>query len=167
MKWWSADHLKGKDNGLPLSTRNPWSIYDEGLKFAATGKWTGSEQYAGVDVKVLETTGDAAQLDALLNLMVKGNVAPWDGIPDWDWLAVKDAAKSSVTYKLWIGKEDLRIWRMESRLTMGIDQKKKPEQDLPAKIEMIWSFDVSDYDKSLEVTVPAEVRGRLGLKENP
>ncbi len=165
MKWWSIDHLKGKDNGLPTVTRNPWSLFDEGLKFGS--KWTSDEKTGGADCKVLEGTADAATLEAQLKLFVQGNVAPWDGIPDWDWLAVKDATKTSLTYKLWIGKEDLLLYRAESTLVMGIDGKKKPEQDLPSEIRIKWSFDCSDYDKDLDVVVPAEVKGRLGIKDNP
>jgi hypothetical protein len=165
MRWWDASHLRGKDNGLPIATRNPWQVYDEALKFADKGKWSGDGTAAGQDCKILESTADAAMLEAHLKFFVQGNVLAYDGIPDWNWLDVKDASKTSFTYKVWIGKEDLLVWRMESALTMGIDAKKKPELDLPSKIEMKWSYDISDYDKDLDLSIPKEVKSRFGLKD--
>ncbi len=67
---------------------------------------------------------------------------------------------------MWIGKEDLLVWRMECVLTLGINQQKMPEQDLPAKIEVKWSIDVSDYDKDLDVTVPEQVQQRYGITDD-
>ena len=54
---------------------------------------------------------------------------------------------------------------MEMNLVMGINQKKMPEQDLPPRIEIKWAFDISDYDTSLDVTVPAEVENRFGITD--
>jgi len=66
---------------------------------------------------------------------------------------------------MWIGKEDLLVWRMEVLLTMGIDQKKMPEQDLPPKIEIKWAIAISNYDTDLEVKVPQQVQERYGITD--
>ena len=108
---------------------------------------------------------DEKLLDWHLKTFIQNNVIDWDGQEGWDWLKVKDAAKTSCIYKMWIGKEDLLVRRMEVLLTMGIDQKKMPEQDLPAKIEVKWSIAVSDYDTNLDVTVPEQVQQRFGITD--
>jgi hypothetical protein len=98
-------------------------------------------------------------------MFIKGNVPNWDGIEGWNWLDFKVQEKTGVVYRMWIGKEDLLVWRMEKHLTMGIDQRKQPEQDLPAKIEIKWTFEISDYDTNVEIKMPENIRQRLGIKD--
>lgn len=167
MKWWDEDHLKGKDNGLPLATRNPWCCSDDLFKYAASARWLDESKVGDVECKIVQTQADAAGTEGYIKRLVQGNVNAVDGMPEWNWMSVYDAKNSNIVYRAWIGKQDLLIWKMEWVLVMGIDKSKYPALELPDNIRMAWTFEISDFDKELDLKLPAEVKRRFGVKEDP
>lgn len=155
--------FSGADAIWPKCYRNPYTLFSNDiLRFAVGARWAKSDEMVdGTECKVAETQTDPGTRDDQLK-EVMGTIPP--PIAGWDPMSINNPRKSTSAYKVWIGKEDLLIRKIEWVLTMVVDQSKAAGYKFPDKIEATWTIEFSNYDEDLDTEIPKEIQKAFGVK---
>jgi hypothetical protein len=161
------EQLQGAEQTIAASFRNPWIFVQEVTsRFAATSGFGNDEAVDGVDCKVAETFADEKTTQEQIKEVSSriGQLRQY-GVRDISGFTDKKASNSS--YKVWIGKTDLLIRKIEWTLTIAIDKNKIPGgfgQQMPDKVEAKTELTFSKYDESLDWEWPKEIKAKFGVK---
>jgi hypothetical protein len=165
-KFVDPSKMSGAEQVQPFCMRNPSMLLAEIYGLGVASKWTGEESVGDVECKIAETKADANMCENQLKTYFKV-IPPPPGLGNWDATSVNNKNKSTSTYKVWIGKEDLLVYKIEWALVMAVDQAKAggPQYKMPDTIGARWTLELSQYDESLEVEVPKEIAAAFGIKK--
>lgn len=164
-KFYAPEQLQGTTALQAGSFRNPALFLGDLARLEATSKWGDEADVDGHACKTVELTADEATLkqqvkefaDKLKDQLKQvGNITGYI-----------DTKKSTSKYKVYIGKADLLIYKLEWDLKPVVKENSIPP-NLPVpkldKLEAKSELTFSKYDEDLDVAVPKEVQQRLGVK---
>jgi hypothetical protein len=157
--------MTGADQVLPHCIQNPGELLKEIYVYCASAKWNATDEAIGdVECKIAEFSPAGVVNDQLKKYF---SVVPLPASAGSDITAYNNPKKSTSAYKVWIGKEDLLVHKIEWLLTMAVDQAKAggPQFKMPEAIKCQWILEFSEYDENLEVEVPPEIQKSFGVKK--
>lgn len=158
-----------------IENENPQAILETMLKYARSAKpladdtvdrkgekvvitQAGGEGDGGGIVaksvwKVVEVEAPAEEAEKLIEMLLRA-------FPGGMKMPKLDAAKSGVTYRVWIGRGDLFPYVVEARyhVTPKSDKEFLPLTSLDMRVNL------RDHGKGIELKAPDEVKKRLGIK---
>lgn len=166
-KFVSPDTLSGPDAIRAGSFRNPALFFTVDLPRLAGGATWGTDGEAdGKSCKVAELNADEALLKDQLKeftdnfksqLKQVGNV-----------MGYVDLKQSKSAYRVYIGKEDLLVHKIEWTLKPVIKQNAFPPNVTPPqgldKLEAKTELLVTKHDQELDLSLPKEIQARFGVK---
>lgn len=161
--------LDGQDGVVAGTVRNPAVVYADILRFSGAATFTSDEKLGEKECKIAETWADGASTEQQLKDIAKNIKLPAQA-GNVDVMQFVDKKKSSSSYKVWVGKEDLLFHKIEWTISLSIDKTKIPGgfgDRMPDKIDAKYDIEIKDYDKDLDVEVPKEIKARFGLKDEP
>lgn len=158
--------FNGQEGTIAGSFRNPAVVMAEYLRFAATAFYDGDEAVEGIDCRIVATTADERTLaDQIKEISANMGELKRFGVGDISGYVDKKSSTSS--YKAWVGKTDLKVYRLEWHLELIVDKDKIPGgfgQGLPDKIEASVEIKISKYDEELDWDWPKEIKAKFGVK---
>lgn len=157
-----------EQNPVPEATRNPGVVVADILKFARAATFGGEEALGARDCRVILTKADPAPAFQHLSEMAR-RIRFQSGYPDTDRIGLIDKARSTSSYKVWVGKDDLLFHKIVWTINMVTDKSKmsKPLGDaLPDTYVGTYTIEIKDYDKELTLDLPKEVKAKLGVKDD-
>lgn len=151
--------FEGEENRIAAAIRNPSTTLAEVYQFLMTAAFAGDEKLEALDCKVAETAADEkTTLKQIAEISTRVN-SPWR---KWvkDIAAFCDRKKSASTYRAWVNKEDFSVAKIEWTLLIVFDKKSMPwgGEHLPDEIKHVWKVEFSNFDKDLEIEIPAGVK---------
>jgi hypothetical protein len=151
------------DQLLVGSARNPAVIVADILRFGQAAAFTSEEKLGEIECKVAETWADAPTTEQHIKDAVKHVRLPREA-GMIDVMNLVDKKKSSSSFKVWVGKEDLLFHKIEWTITAFVDKTKPFTERFPDKYEAKYALDIKDYDKDTEIELPKEIRAKFGIK---
>lgn len=161
----NPDKLQGQDGIAAGSFRNPYLFLQEVAKLAGTASWGNDADVDGVACKVADLVADEATVKAQIKEFADN--LPSQARQYGDVSGYIDSKKTTSTYKVYIGKKDLLIYKIEWVLKPVIKENSLPPNvpvqgldDLEAKTELAFS----KYEEELDVEIPKEIQQKFGVK---
>ncbi len=164
-KFVEPKNMTGADQVLPHCIQNPSELLKEIYVYSAGAKWSATDEAIGeIDCKIAEFSPAGVVNDQIKKYFT---VVPLPASAGSDITAYNDPKKSKSAYKVWVGKEDLLVHKIEWLLTMAVDQAKAggPQFKMPESIKCQWVLEFSEYDENLEVEVPPLIMKAYGIKK--
>lgn len=158
--------LPEEDALVAGAARNPAMILADLWRFGAASAFIADEKLGERECKIAETWADAATTEQHLKDVAKQVRIPRQFGPI-DVMMFVDKKKSSSSYKVWVGKEDLLFHKVEWTVVIAIDKTKVPggfADRWPDRYEAKYVIEINDYDKDLDYEPPKEIRAKFGLK---
>jgi hypothetical protein len=165
-KYLPPDELGGAEGGIGAATKNPGQMVAEFGMCPAKAKFEGDEKVGEVECKVVTAE---AEKDLIVRQVREISSKVKEAKTIGDMSAMLDKQQSTSKYKAWIGKSDLKIYKME----WALNPKFVIPPGLPVppgatdflkRLEGTYTVTFADYNKDIDVEVPKEVKKKLGVK---
>lgn len=161
----NPDKLQGQDGVAAGSFRNPYLFLQDVAKLAGTASWGNDAEVDGVACKVADLVADEATVKAQIKEF--SDNLPQQARQFGDVSNLIDSKKTTSTYKVYIGKKDLLIYKIEWVLKPVVKENALPPQvpmdqleGLEAKTELTFK----KYDEELDIDIPKEIQQKFGVK---
>lgn len=157
-----ADQVSDRQAG---TARNPWLFLMDLKKFGRIALWNGEDTVNGVECRIAESSADEKTMLAQINEFAKKSpeLKRW-GITNVSGFIDKKESRS--LYKVYIGKEDLRIhkiaWELEPKIKKGsIPGGYEPPTD---QLKANYELQFSKFNEDLDVDIPKVVKKKFKIK---
>jgi hypothetical protein len=161
------EELKGQEAGQAAACKNPAVLLNELTRIAGSASYSNDADVDGHACKVLDLVADEAMVKEQLKELGKriGSNLKQYGITDVS--GYLDPKKSTSLYKVYVGKNDLLVYKIEWSLKPHIKEGSVPGNvpipnmdNIEAKTEVT----ISKYDEELDITIPKEIQTKFGVK---
>ncbi len=165
----APETLKGQEAMNALAFKNPSLVLAEVGRVAAAASYLNDEPWDGKDCKVLSLAGDEEhvkqhlrELGARLGPVIRGLAGGFD---PGNLAAYFETKTSKSTYKVWVGKADLLVYKVEWVFTA---QPKHGSGGVagapPLMMSVSMSITFSKWDEDIPFEIPGPVKSKFGMK---
>lgn len=164
----APEGIKGLPGTQAASFKNPALLLADLARAAAAATYDRDLAHEGKDCKVIDLAADVTlrkQYLQELSVRLAGPLKERAGalLAQVDLATLFDEKVSAAWFKVWVGKDDLILHKME----WGFEPRVK--QDLPFKVpsfEVSWHTEIkfSEWDREIKLDVPAAVKAKFGIR---
>lgn len=167
------DKVTGEEEKRDIMARSPVAFYSMISACARSAVWMDEEELDDVACRVLECRADAKMMkEQVKEYCSSGRVGREFGF--FDMADFVDYEQTTSIFKVWIGKEDLRIYKIlwnldpvakDNAIPGGRPGMGRPDLRAGESASAVeYTFTFREHDEEPEIDIPAVIRSKLKVK---